>query len=134
MEVLGAIHSIGEESLSHAYCNEHDQVREIKDIRCWFCGKFDPGESDLDKKKDLRTAIRTVISKIPDLGKLMEVAETLGVEEPEVLQAYNDSHHQIRESSRVVLYSWVNRTDKSHHELLRLLKDASRRACVSVNF
>ena len=43
LEVLGAIHSIGEESLSHAYCNEHDQVTEIKDIRCWFCDKFDPG-------------------------------------------------------------------------------------------
>ena len=134
MEVLGTIHSIGEESLSHTYCNEHDQATEIKDFSCWFCDKFDQGESDLDKEKDLRTAIRTVISKIPYLGKLMEVAETLGVEESEVLQAYNDSHHQIKETSRVVLYSWVNRTDKNHHELLRLLKDALRRACVSVDF
>ena len=134
VEVLGTIHSIGEESLSHTYCNEHDQATEIKDFTCWFCDKFDPRESDLDKEKDLRTAIRTVISKIPDLGKLMEVAEALGVEESEVLQANNDSHHQIRETSRVVLYSWVNRTDRSHHELLHLWKDALHRAGVSVDF
>ena len=134
MEVLGTIHPIGEESLSHAYCNDHDQATEIKDFSCWFCDKFDPGESDLGKEKDLRTVIKRVISNITNLGTLMEVAETLGVDEPEVLQAYNDSHHQIRETSRVVLYSWVNRTDKSHHELLCLLKDALPGAGVSVDF
>ena len=110
MEVLGTIHSLGEESLSHAYCNEHDQTTEIKHFSCWFCDKFDPWESDLDKDKDLRTVIRKVISKIPDLGKLMEVVEALGMEQSEVLQANSDSHHQIRETSRVVLYSWFNGT------------------------
>ena len=50
------------------------------------------------------------------------MAETFGMEESEVLQANSDSHHQIRETSRVVLYSWFNGTDRNHQELLHQLK------------
>ena len=136
VEVLGTIDSIGTESLSHAYCHEHKQKTEIKDFSCWFCDKCDSRESDLDYDKVFRIVIKKVISKIPNLGTLIEVADTLGMEEPEVLQAYNDSYQKIRDTSREVLRNWlnrVNRADGSHHKLLCQLEAALQGAGVSVD-
>ena len=137
LEVLGTVHSIGEESLSHAYCNEHGKTTEIKDFRCWFCDKCDSGESDLDTDKAFRTVIRNVISELPNLRALREVAEALGMKQSQVEQAYEDSFHQIRETTREVLHNWYNRVsraDGSHHELLHQLKDALEQANVLVKF
>ena len=130
LEVLGTIDSIGRVSLSHAHCTEHKLTTEIKHFRCWFCDKYDPGELHKDKDRDFRQVIRRVISKIPRIETLMEVAETLGVEEHEVEQAYNDSRYHIKETSRVILRSWFNRTEGSHHELHQQLKNALHRASV----
>ena len=118
LEVLGPIGSVGDEPLSHAVCDDHENYSENEHYSCWYCDRL--GDEDV-YRVDYGKVIRQVTDKILDEPTLMHLAEELNMDRNEVVRACND-HRKIKDATHSVLHSWLNRTGGNLHQLRNALE------------